>query len=79
VILEVIEAFGRGAAFAKHCGFGMALFTAGHGWLLTQFMSPTTNTERPLGGSFENRMRLTLAVVDSIRKASDRIIRSNSA
>lgn len=70
VILEIIEAFGRGAAFAKHCGFGMVTIHGGHGWLLTQFMSPTTNTRKDRwGGSFENRMRLTLAVVDSIRKA----------
>jgi 2,4-dienoyl-CoA reductase-like NADH-dependent reductase (Old Yellow Enzyme family)/thioredoxin reductase len=70
VILEIIDAFGRAAAFAKHCGFGMVTIHGGHGWLLAQFMSEATNTRRDRwGGSFENRMRLTLAVVDSVRRA----------
>ena len=70
VIREIIEAFGRAAAFAKHCGFGMITLHGGHGWLLTQFMSPATNTRTDeWGGSFERRMRLTLAVVDSVRRS----------
>lgn len=70
IILKIIEAYGRGAAFAKHCGFGMVTIHGGHGWLLSQFMSPTVNTRKDRwGGSFENRMRLPLAVVETVRKA----------
>jgi 2,4-dienoyl-CoA reductase-like NADH-dependent reductase (Old Yellow Enzyme family) len=48
----------------------MVTVHGGHGWLLTQFMSPTTNTRKDSwGGSFDNRMRFTLSVVDAIRKA----------
>ena len=69
VILEVIESFGRGAARAKLCGFTMVTVHGGHGWLLAQFMSDKMNKRKDRwGGSFENRMRLPLAVIESIRK-----------
>ncbi|MDR3294549.1 MAG: NADH:flavin oxidoreductase, partial [Clostridiales Family XIII bacterium] len=70
VIQEIIASFGRAAAFARHCGFGMVTIHGGHGWLLSQFMSEATNTRKDRwGGSFENRMRLTFAVVEAVRKA----------
>ena len=69
VILEVIDCFGRGAARAKLCGFTMVTIHGGHGWLLAQFMSDKMNKRKDRwGGSFENRMRLPLAVIESIRK-----------
>ncbi|MFC3087339.1 FAD-dependent oxidoreductase [Tabrizicola soli] len=40
-----------------------------HGHLLDQFMSPLTNTmDAPYGGSLENRARLTLEIVEAVRK-----------
>ncbi|MBR6259267.1 MAG: FAD-dependent oxidoreductase [Oscillospiraceae bacterium] len=69
-IYYVIDCFGKAAAVAKHCGFGMITIHGGHGWLLTQFASPFVNTRTDQwGGSFENRMRLTYYVIDAIRKA----------
>jgi 2,4-dienoyl-CoA reductase-like NADH-dependent reductase (Old Yellow Enzyme family) len=70
LILEIVEAFGKGAAVAKMTGFGMVTVHGGHGWLVAQFMSPATNrrTDR-FGGSRENRMRFPLMVLDSIRAA----------
>ncbi|MDR0818924.1 MAG: NAD(P)/FAD-dependent oxidoreductase [Oscillospiraceae bacterium] len=69
MILRIIDKFGAAAAWAKTCGFGMVTVHGGHGWLLSQFMSPTVNTRTDRwGGSFENRMRLPLAVIESIRK-----------
>ena len=69
LIYHIIDKFGQGAAWAKRCGFNMVTVHAGHGWLLAQFMSPIINTRADSwGGSFENRMRFPLAVVDSIRK-----------
>jgi NADPH-dependent 2,4-dienoyl-CoA reductase/sulfur reductase-like enzyme len=48
----------------------MVTIHGGHGWLLAQFMSPFVNTRRDMwGGTFENRMRFPLAVVDSVRSA----------
>ena len=70
IIIRIIEAFGNAAAFAKKAGFGMVTVHAGHGWLLPQFWSRQLNTRKDKwGGSFENRMRLPLAVMDSIRNA----------
>ena len=69
LILHIIDQFGRAAAWAKRCGFGMVTIHGGHGWLLSQFMSPIINTRKDQWGtSFENRMRFPLAVVDSVRK-----------
>ena len=70
MILELADKFGKAAAFAKQCGFGMITIHAGHGWLLHQFMSHIFNHRTDKwGGSFENRMRFPLLVIDSIRKA----------
>ena len=70
LILHIIEAFGKGAAFAKKAGFGMVTIHAGHGWLLPQFWSRQLNTRKDKwGGSFENRMRMPLAVLESIRRS----------
>lgn len=70
LIYHIIERFGYAARVAKSCGFGMVTIHGGHGWLLTQFASPYVNKRTDQwGGSFENRMRLTYAVIDSVRKA----------
>ena len=70
MILHIIDAFGKAAAFAKKAGFGMVTIHAGHGWLLPQFWSRQLNTRSDKwGGSFENRMRLPIAVLESIRRA----------
>ena len=70
MILRLIDKFGKAAAFAKRCGFTMITIHAGHGWLPAQFMSSKVNTRKDKwGGSFENRMRFPLAVVECVRKA----------
>lgn len=69
MIETVVEAFGRAAEQSKVCGFDMAMIHAGHGWLIHQFLSPTTNhrTDR-FGGSIENRCRLLLMIIERMRK-----------
>jgi len=69
-IERLIGCFTNTALFCKQCGFDMITLHGGHGWLISQFMSPRDNkrTDR-WGGSLENRMRFPLAVVDSIRWA----------
>ena len=70
LILRIIDSYGRAAALVKQYGFGMVTIHGGHGWLLSQFWSRQINTRRDKwGGSFENRMRFPLAVVESIRRA----------
>ncbi|MDR2089401.1 MAG: 2-enoate reductase, partial [Clostridiales Family XIII bacterium] len=69
-IEHLIECYAGAAGFAKQCGFGMITIHAGHGWLPAQFLSPRDNRRRDRwGGSLENRMRFTLAVIDAVRRA----------
>ena len=69
-IYAVADAFGKAAAFAKKCGFGMITLHGGHGWLLAQFMSPFYNRRSDeWGGSTEKRMRMPLVVIESVRRA----------
>ena len=70
-IEKLIRDFGRAAALVKQAGFGMVMIHAGHGWGLAQFLSPKLNTRKDRWGgpALENRMRLPLAVIESVRKA----------
>jgi len=69
-ILEVIDDFARCAATAKKAGFGMITIHGGHGWILTEFMSPLTNHRTDKwGGSVENRCRFAVEVVKAVRGA----------
>jgi 2,4-dienoyl-CoA reductase-like NADH-dependent reductase (Old Yellow Enzyme family) len=69
-LATVIEEFGTAAAGAVRAGFDAVEVHLGHGYLLSQFISPATNrrTDR-WGGSLDNRMRLPLAVVARVRAA----------
>lgn len=70
IIERTIQKFYDSALNAKKWGFGMITIHGGHGWLLTQFMSPELNTRKDQwGGSFENNMRLPLAIADAVRRA----------
>ncbi len=70
VIKEIVESYGKAAALCKRAGFDMLLVHGGHGWLIEQFYSPATNTRTDeYGGSRENRARLALEILDSIRAA----------
>ena len=69
ILQETIDDFVRGARYAKSVGFGMVTVHGGHGWLLHQFISPSTNTRTDRwGGSTENRTRLAREVCNAIRR-----------
>ena len=58
-----------GAKYAKRAGFGMVTLHGGHGWLIHQFLSPTTNHRTDAwGGSTENRTRLAREICAAIKK-----------
>jgi len=64
----VIEAFRQAADRALKAGFDLVEVHAAHGYLLHQFLSPLANQRTDAyGGSFENRTRLALQVVDAVR------------
>jgi 2,4-dienoyl-CoA reductase-like NADH-dependent reductase (Old Yellow Enzyme family) len=69
-IAEVIDDFGRAAETAAGLGFDAVEIHLGHGYLLSQFLSPAINRRRDRhGGSLGNRLRLPLAVVERVRAA----------
>ena len=65
-----IEEFVQAARWAQEAGFDAVEVHAGHGYLLSQFLSPWTNRRRDrYGGSLENRLRFPGAVVGGMRQA----------
>ena len=72
-IYYIADKFAEAAVNARACGFDMVMVHMGHGWLLHQFISPITNRRTDQwGGSFENRMRFPLLVIEKIRAAVGR-------
>ena len=62
--------FAHSAALAKAAGFDAVELHMGHGYLLSQFLSPYTNRRGDnYGGSIRNRMRFPLEVVEATRTA----------
>ena len=69
-INTVREQFATAAVMAREAGFDAIVIHSGHGYLLSQFLSPYTNMRRDLyGGSLENRMRFPASVVRRVREA----------
>jgi 2,4-dienoyl-CoA reductase-like NADH-dependent reductase (Old Yellow Enzyme family) len=67
-IAEVVAAFGAAAERAERAGFDAIEIHAAHGYLLHEFLSPLSNQRTDTyGGSFENRTRIVVEVVDAIR------------
>ena len=67
---RVADSFASSAARAKRFGFDMCMLHFAHGWLPAQFLSPKFNKRTDMyGGSFENRIRFPMLIVDRVRRA----------
>lgn len=69
-VQRIRDSFIAAAQRAEHAGLdGVALHGA-FGWILSEFMSPLLNDRTDqYGGSLENRARLTIEIIDGIRRA----------
>ena len=68
-ISRVIDGFAHAAGFLEKAGYDGIELHGAHGYLLAQFLSPTTNKRTDkYGGSLENRTRLIVEVADACRK-----------
>ena len=66
---DVIAAFRDSARRAREAGFKIIELHAGHGYLFHQFLSPLSNLRQDkYGGSLDNRMRLLLETIASVRQ-----------
>jgi 2,4-dienoyl-CoA reductase-like NADH-dependent reductase (Old Yellow Enzyme family)/thioredoxin reductase len=69
-IMQTIGQYVDAAKKLKQAGFDICMIHGAHGWLPMQFLSAEVNhrTDK-FGGSFENRMRFPLMLVNAIREA----------
>ncbi|MCX6253921.1 MAG: FIST C-terminal domain-containing protein [Bacteroidia bacterium] len=68
-ITEIVNAFSAAAVRAKEAGFDGIQVHAGHGWLLSQFLSPFFNRRTDeYGGSLKNRSRIVVEITRRIRE-----------
>jgi 2,4-dienoyl-CoA reductase-like NADH-dependent reductase (Old Yellow Enzyme family) len=65
---RLVTAWADAAKRAVAAGFKLIEIHAAHGYLLHEFLSPLSNRRTDdFGGSFENRVRFPLRVVDAVR------------
>ncbi len=69
-VQDLPDLYAKTALHAKTLGFSGVHIHAGHGFLLSQFLSPLFNHRHDsYGGSVEGRSRIVLEVIDKVRSA----------
>ena len=70
-ILALVEDFGKAVDLARQAGFDCVEIHAGHGYLISQFLSPYTNHRHDeYGGSLQNRMRFMQQVIAKVMEVA---------
>ena len=70
-IYQLVEDFGKAVELAREAGFDCVEIHAGHGYLISQFLSPYTNHRRDeFGGSLENRMKVMQMVIRKVMQVA---------
>ena len=70
-IKQMAKEFGNAVNTARDAGFDCVEVHAGHGYLISQFLSPYTNRRKDeFGGSLDNRMRFMRMCMEEVMKAA---------
>lgn len=70
-VQQMVKDFGKAVHTAHEGGFDAVEVHAGHGYLLSQFMSTWLNHRKDAyGGSFENRLRFTMEAMNEVMEAA---------
>jgi 2,4-dienoyl-CoA reductase-like NADH-dependent reductase (Old Yellow Enzyme family) len=73
MVNEIVEAYAAAARRCEKWGLDGVDFHCAHGYLPAQFLSSNTNKrDDEYGGSFENRARFIIEVLDAIRSVTSR-------
>lgn len=68
-IHRIIQAFAEAARRIKDAGFDAVEIHAGHGYLISQFLSPLANKRTDeYGGTTENRARIACEIIEAVKK-----------
>ncbi|MGW3264928.1 NADH:flavin oxidoreductase/NADH oxidase [Streptomyces sp. NPDC001056] len=68
-IRDIVGQFAAAARRALDAGFEIVEIHGAHGYLVNEFLSPHSNHRTDAyGGSYENRVRLALEIVDAVRE-----------
>ena len=71
---QFVQDFVNAIRLVKKSGFDCVEIHAGHGYLISQFLSPYTNHRKDeYGGSLENRMRFMVRVVSAVREECSKL------
>ena len=70
-IRQLVKDFGHAVQLARQAGFDCVEIHAGHGYLISQFLSPYTNHRKDAyGGSLDNRMRFMREVMEEVMRVA---------
>ncbi|ETI29214.1 hypothetical protein G647_01667 [Cladophialophora carrionii CBS 160.54] len=68
-IKEMVKTWGESAYLCRKAGFDGVQVHCAHGYLLAQFLSPTTNRRTDeYGGDLNNRSRIVFEIIDEIHR-----------
>jgi len=71
-LYDIVKDFGNAVILAHKAGFDAVEIHAGHGYLISQFLSPYTNRRKDkFGGSLDNRMRFMRLVIKEVLQAAN--------
>ena len=70
MMVDIAKKYAKSARDIKEFGYDSILLHFAHGWLPAQFLSPYFNKRTDgYGGSFENRIKFPMMIVDYVREA----------